>query len=299
MSNLRVLEKWFESVDRVIVALSGGVDSALVAYAAYEKLGNSAVAVTADYRTLSQEELTSAKSVCTEIGLRHILLKYDELENPKFVQNDNTRCYHCKTELGSRLTNLAKEMGGSWTLVDGTNLDDLGDYRPGIEAMRTYDVRSPLVEVGFTKDDVRRVAHTVGLSVHDRPSNSCLASRIPWGERITAQRLARVELGERIVKQITGARQVRVRDVRGFARIEVGAESLYLFSDNIQNANVSAKPYDNHNDTHDTCTADKLVAPHTILEMIREKLAMIGFDGVAIDPEGYKPGKLNNGVVSD
>lgn len=303
MNDLDVLVKWFETVDCAMVALSGGVDSALVAHAAFVQLGGSSVAVTADYSTLSQEEMASAKSVCSEIGLRHILLKYDELENPDFVKNDNSRCYHCRTELGSRLTNLAKAMNGSWTIVDGTNIDDLGDYRPGIEAMRRYDVRSPLVEVGFTKADIRRVARAVGLSVHDRPSNSCLASRIPWGERITAQRLARVELGERIVKQITGARQVRVRDVGGFARIEVGRESLCLFADGSQNADAPAKQYGFgyvHNDKHgdEYVTSPSTAASSGLLNLLRERLVMLGFDGVEIDPNGYRPGKLN-GTVSD
>ena len=296
------------------MALSGGVDSALVAYAAFSRLGDSAVAVTADYRTLSQEELGAAKSVCSEIGIRHVMLRYDELENPDFVRNDRLRCYYCRSELGGRITKLAEEMGGHWDVVDGTNLDDLGDYRPGIEAMRKNRVQSPLVETGFTKDDVRAVARDVGLSVHDRPSNSCLASRIPWGERITAERLARVELGERIVRQMSGARQVRVRDVGGSARIEVEPEALYVFDDGDDLVRDGSCGY-THQDKPDGGShldarlgvADGRAADaadparglrgRRLMQAITERLVLIGFDGAALDPEGYRPGKINDVVT--
>lgn len=269
----------------VLIALSGGVDSALVAHAAFSSLGDSAIAVTADYRTLSQDELASAESVCREIGIKQIMLRYDELENRDFVRNDESRCYHCRMELGGRLTRLADGMAGSWRVVDGTNLDDLGDYRPGIEAMRSHMVRSPLVETGFNKGDVRAAARHVGLSIHDRPSNSCLASRIPWGERITAERLARIEAGERIVRQMSGARQVRVRDVGGTARIEVEPESLYVFDDRLRgsHADGAARGKRDRGDG----------GRRGLLGAVAERLELLGFDDVALDPEGYRPGKIN------
>ena len=314
MKRLRDLTRWFEGRRGALVALSGGVDSALVAYAAFSRLGDSAIAVTADYRTLSQEELGAAKSVCSEIGIRHVMLQYDELENPDFVRNDSLRCYHCRSELGGRIAKLAEEMEGHWDVMDGTNLDDLGDYRPGIEAMRKNRVQSPLVETGFTKDDVRAVARDVGLSVHDRPSNSCLASRIPWGERITAERLARVELGERIVRQMSGARQVRVRDVGGSARIEVEPEALYVFDDGddrVRDGNCGATHQDNP-DSGSRLDARRGVADgraadaadparglrgRRLMQAITERLVLIGFDGAALDPEGYRPGKINDVVT--
>ena len=262
MTKLDDLTEWFDGKGKILVALSGGVDSALVAYAAYQSLYTSAVAVTADYKTLAQEELKSAKKICSEIGMRHIVIQYNELENQNFVKNDKNRCYYCRTELSEHLKEVALKENAN-LIVDGTNLDDLVDYRPGIKALKENGVKSPLVEIGFTKDEIREQARKVGLSVYDRPSNSCLASRIPWGQYITAGRLARIERAEIIVKQIFGARQVRVRDFDGMARIEVGSEELKLLSDK------------------------------TKLSEIIYSLGQIGFKSITIDPEGYRPGKLN------
>jgi uncharacterized protein len=152
------------------------------------------------------------------------------------------------------------------TIVDGTNLDDLGDYRPGIEALKQNGIKSPLVETNFSKSEIRDVAKYVGLSVFDKPSNSCLASRIPWGQRVTAERLTRIELGEIIVKQLTNVKQVRVRDNNGSAKIEVNKDMISVFNDGI-------------------------------LKQLTEKLSLIGFSTVEIDQEGYKPGKIN--VIAD
>ncbi|NNM03067.1 MAG: ATP-dependent sacrificial sulfur transferase LarE, partial [Nitrosopumilus sp.] len=192
MTDLDELVNWFDGKNKVMVALSGGVDSALVAFAAFQKLGKSAIAVTADYKTLSEEELQTSRDVCSEIGIEQLFLDYDELENEDFTKNDSNRCFHCRMELGDHLIELAKEHNVQ-IIVDGTNLDDLGDYRPGIEALKQYGIRSPLVETGFTKSKVRETAKFIGLSVFDRPSNSCLASRIPWGQRVTAEKLTRIE----------------------------------------------------------------------------------------------------------
>ena len=265
MKKLDELENWFDGKKKVMIALSGGVDSALVAYAAYQKLGDSAIAVTSDYKTLSVEELQTAKQICSEIGIRQILLNYDELENPEFTKNDSNRCFHCRLELGDHLIELSK-VHNIHTIVDGTNLDDLGDYRPGIKALKQNGIKSPLVETNFSKLEIRDVAKYVGLSVFDKPSNSCLASRIPWGQRVTVERLTRIELGETIVKQLTNVKQVRVRDNDGSAKIEVNKDMISVFSDGI-------------------------------LKQITEKLNLIGFSTVEIDQEGYKPGKIN--VIAD
>ncbi len=162
MTKLDELVNWFEYKNKVMVALSGGVDSALVAYAAFQKLGNSAIAVTADYKTLSEEELRSAKQICREIGIRQLFLDYDELENEEFIKNDSNRCFHCRMELGDHLVALAKEHDVQ-VIVDGTNLDDLGDYRPGIEALKQNGIKSPLVETNFSKSEIRESAKFVGL----------------------------------------------------------------------------------------------------------------------------------------
>ncbi|MDE1812841.1 MAG: ATP-dependent sacrificial sulfur transferase LarE, partial [Thaumarchaeota archaeon] len=173
MKQIEDLVAWFHGKEKALVALSGGVDSALVAYAAQIALGKQAVAVTADYKTLSQEELDSAKKVCQEIGIRHIIMEYNELDNPDFVKNDKNRCFHCRTELAEHLVALSKREKIN-LIVDGTNLDDLTEYRPGIIALKKNGVQSPLVESGFTKSNVRDVAKEIGLSIHDKPSNSCL-----------------------------------------------------------------------------------------------------------------------------
>jgi len=145
-THLTKLLNWFDDKKSVLVALSGGVDSALVAYSAYAKLGKSAIAVTADYKTLAQEELEYAKKISSEIGIKHIVIEYNELDNESFVKNDNNRCYYCRSELSEHLLEIAKEFGFDM-IVDGTNIDDLGDYRPGVLALRENGIRSPLVEI--------------------------------------------------------------------------------------------------------------------------------------------------------
>ncbi|ABK78193.1 ATP-utilizing enzyme of the PP-loop superfamily [Cenarchaeum symbiosum A] len=260
MTGLDGLLEWFAGRGRVMVALSGGVDSALVAYAAHRALGDGAIAVTADYKTLAQDELADAKRVCSEIGMQHMLITYDELENADFVRNDSRRCFYCKTELAGRMAGLAAEHGVK-VIVDGTNLDDLSEYRPGIAAMRDGGILSPLADAGFRKEDVRREARLAGISVHDKPSNSCLASRVPWGQRVTAEKLARIEMGESLVKSEAGVAQVRVRDMDGAASIEVEPGDVARLSG--------------------------------MLAELDAKLRMIGFKSATVDPLGYRPGGIN------
>ena len=262
MTSLIELLNWFDDKDKVLVSLSGGVDSALVAYAANKTLGKNAIAVTADYKTLSSEELDSAKSVAHEIGITHRIIEYSELENENFVKNDNKRCFYCRDELSNELIKLSNSLGID-TIVDGTQSDDMGDYRPGIDALHGNGIRSPLLETHFTKNMVRNTAKSIGLSIYDKPSNSCLASRIPWGQRVTAEKLARIEMGEKIIKQKTGLQQVRVRDINGNARIEVESDKINLITEDSNKSEIFSK------------------------------LKMIGFSNVEIDPDGYSSGKLN------
>ena len=262
MNKIDELINWFDDKTKVLIALSGGVDSALVAYAAFQKLGDKAIAVTADYKTLSKDELNSAQKICSEIGIEQIIINYNELENENFVRNDNKRCFYCRDELAVKLIHIGKQLDVT-TIVDGTQLDDLGDYRPGIDALRSNGIQSPLVEIGFTKNEIRNESKKIRLSVYDRPSNSCLASRIPWGQRVTAERLTRIEVGESFVKQILDVNQVRVRDFNGVAKIEIEKKEIEQLSDKIK------------------------------LNEITSKLEQIGFKSVLIDPEGYKSGKIN------
>jgi pyridinium-3,5-biscarboxylic acid mononucleotide sulfurtransferase len=262
MDTFNKLVEWFaKSGGSAVVALSGGVDSAVVALAAKKALGKNAIAITADYKTLAKEELATARQVAKEIGIEHKVIEYDELQNPEFVKNDGMRCYHCRTELGQHLAEEAKKAGIT-LIVDGTNVDDLSDYRPGIRALRENGVRSPMVELGITKSQIREIAKNFGLSVYDKPSNACLASRIPAGNEVTYEKLQRIESAEIIVKSIFGVRQVRVRDHGELARVEVGKDEL-------------TKMFD----------ADKLA-------LLDGKLKEVGFKFVSIDAAGYRTGKL-------
>jgi pyridinium-3,5-biscarboxylic acid mononucleotide sulfurtransferase len=252
------LISWFQNKNqKAIVALSGGVDSAVVALAAKKALDKKAVAVTADYNTLSGDELKSARKIAKELDIDHRIVRYNELDNEEFVKNDSLRCYHCRTELASFLLLEAKKMDVS-LVVDGTNIDDLEDYRPGIKAMRESGVKSPLVELGIGKQNIRSIAKSNNLSVFDKPSNSCLASRIPHGIPVTFEKLKRIEAAEILVKSVFNVRQVRVRDHQDTARIEVGREEFKEMFD-----------------------TDKLLT-------IDSKLKNLGFKYVALDLSGYK-----------
>ena len=262
MDKLLQLLNWFDDKTSVLVSLSGGVDSALVAYAAFQKLGKKSFAVTADYKTLSKDELDSSKKIAEEIGIQHIIINYNELENENFVRNDNNRCFYCRDELSEKLIQTAKQFQLD-VIVDGTHTDDLGDYRPGIEALRKNGIKSPLLDVNLSKDEIRRICQKIGLTIYNRPSNSCLASRIPWGQRVTAERLARIEMAETMIKQLTGFELIRVRDIDGTAKIEVESNNIPVLD---QREN---------------------------LEQITTKLLMIGFDSVLIDPNGYRTGSIN------
>ena len=260
--DLKRLTDWFlNNGDKTVVALSGGVDSAVLALAAKRAFGNNALSVTANYKTLSYQELSAARKVAREIGIKHKVIKYSELESSDFVKNDQLRCYHCRKELGLRLVNEANKFKTN-LVVDGTNLDDLKEYRPGITGLKENGVRSPFLELGINKSVIRAIAQHFGLSVYDKPSNACLASRIPHGTPVTYEKLRRIEKSEIIVMKIFNIRQVRVRDHGDIARIEVGKEELTKLFD-----------------------VDKLA-------IIDCRLKELGFKFVAIDAGGYRTGGL-------
>jgi len=192
-----------------LVCFSGGVDSAFVLAVAHQVLGDRAVAMTAVSPSLAPAERTLAIEVAAQIGARHELVESLEIEDESYLQNHSDRCFHCKSEL-YRLTTEKRPLWGLAHVVNGTNKDDLGDYRPGLEAARLAGVRSPLVEADFGKEDIRRIASKLGLSVWDKPAAACLSSRIPYGTRVTRERLAQIAALEADLHAL-GLRQVRVR----------------------------------------------------------------------------------------
>jgi uncharacterized protein len=257
----KVMEE-LEGYRKVIVAFSGGIDSSLVASLAEIVLGDEAVAVTADSPSLPSSELEDAKQIAKGIGIRHIVIRTEELEDPNYVANPNNRCYFCKKELSERLNGLSKELGIP-VIVDGTNADDLHGHRPGAAALSENGVRRPLADVGMTKVEVRQLSQLLGLPNFDKPSMPCLSSRIQYGQTITPERLERIEKSEKLIRTLTGVRELRVRDHGNLARIEVGRAERRLFF------------------------------KEEILDKIGEALRDFGFTYVVFDLFGYRSGSMN------
>ncbi len=221
LDQLRALLRDLESV---VVAYSGGVDSAFLLKIAYDTLGERALAVTAVSPSLAQAELAEAQTVAQEIGAPHVLIDSHEVDDPRYLANQANRCYFCKDEVYSLLADYARTHGYH-AVVDGANLDDLKDMRPGRQAAREQGIRSPLVEAGFSKADIRAASHQLGLSVWDKPAMACLSSRIPYGTAITLQNLSQVERAELYLRPL-GLSQLRVRHHGDTARIEVAPDDI-------------------------------------------------------------------------
>lgn len=250
----------------VIVAFSGGVDSAVVAAAAHRALGSQAVAVTADSPSVARAELLDAIRIAEQIGIEHRVMQTQEFANPDYERNDGTRCFYCKDELYSRIELIRNEVGAG-IIVSGANLDDAGDYRPGLKAAAEHEVRHPLQEAGFTKVDVRALAQEWKLDVWDKPAAPCLSSRIAPGVAATAERTRRIEAAESYLKQL-GFRECRVRLHEGeLARIEVPANDI-----------------------------ERLVMQGGV-ESLTTKLKALGFRFVTVDLEGFRSGNLNQLVT--
>jgi pyridinium-3,5-biscarboxylic acid mononucleotide sulfurtransferase len=248
--------------DGVVVAFSGGVDSSALAALAHEVLGEKAVAVIAQSPTYTAEELADAKKTAQDIGIKLYVVQTNELENPDFAKNPENRCYFCKKELLKTLLAFANKLGFK-AVFEGTNFSDLSDHRPGFKAVQeAKDVHSPWMLKGFNKEEIRNVAKQLGLAVHDKPASPCLASRIPFGEFITAEKLRRVAAAEQAIKAIVPVKQVRVRDHRDLARIEVEKSERALFCD--------------------TNVQDKVAGA----------LKELGFKYVTFDLEGYRSGSM-------
>jgi pyridinium-3,5-biscarboxylic acid mononucleotide sulfurtransferase len=224
MPSLAELEASVGSVERAVIAFSGGVDSSLVAAVARRILGGNAVAVTAMSPALATGELDAARDVASAIGIEHRVVRTEELAREGYRRNAPDRCYHCKTELYDVLGAIARARGDA-VVFSGANLDDLGDFRPGLRAAKEHHVRHPLVEAGFGKTDVRALAQTLDLPSADKPASPCLASRLPFGTVVDAATLTQVDRAERELKRL-GYRELRVRHLGETGRVELAADEL-------------------------------------------------------------------------
>jgi pyridinium-3,5-biscarboxylic acid mononucleotide sulfurtransferase len=246
---------------RVIVAYSGGTDSAYLAWAAHRVLGADALAITADSASIPESHKRDAEDFVRQLGIPHEYIETHEFENPDYLKNDKNRCFHCKDELFARLEEVGLARGIS-NIIYGVNRDDLGDYRPGQNAAKIHQVKSPLVEAGLTKAEIRELSRMAGLPTWDRPASACLSSRIPYGTPVTIENVKTVERGEEEIKAL-GFRQFRVRFYNELVRIEVAKDEL----------------------------------PRALTSEMAAKFTQIfktlGFKYVTLDLEGYRQGSLN------
>ncbi len=255
------LKQLFQTMDKALIAYSGGIDSTLVAKIAYDVLGDRSLAVTAVSPSLLPEELDDAQNQARIIGIAHELINTEEMDNPNYTSNPTNRCYFCKSELHDKLKPLAQEKGYPY-VIDGVNADDLQDYRPGIQAAQERGVRSPLAEIGISKMEVREITKMLGLPWWDKPSQPCLSSRFPYGEEITVSKLQRVGRAEIFLRQL-GYSNLRVRSDSDTARIELLPEQIKDFVIKVN------------------------------LDQLVKHFQNLGFTYVTLDLEGYRSGKLN------
>ena len=254
--------------DGALVAFSGGVDSSVVAAIAHDALGADAVACTARSETLPAAELADATQVADEIGIRHEIVEFSELDSEAFIENDDQRCYHCRSMRLGAMFDKARELGIS-VVCDGTNASDPGEgHRPGLRAVEELDAYSPLLEHDITKPEVREIAELYGLSVADKPSMACLSSRIPTGLEVTEERLTRIEKAEQLLRA-WGFTQFRVRDHDDIARIEVGEDELEAALD------------------------------PEFARAAQEHIGDLGFEHVTLDLQGYRTGSVSPDDTTD
>jgi len=246
----------------VVVALSGGVDSSLLAYLANEELGDGALAVTVVSESLSSSEYQDAHMMADTIGIRHRVVELSDLDDPEYASNPPNRCALCRVHSARALWKVAKDEGIK-TVIDGNNASDLGDYRPGIEASSREGIHHPFIENGVTKEMIRKEAKAADLPIHDKPASACLASRLPYGEEITKERLDRIDSAEEFLRSL-GFQVVRVRDHGSLARIEVESDRV----------------------------KDLLGDP--MRDEVTRALLDLGYTYITVDISGYRTGSLND-----
>ena len=260
----RALREQLASLGSVVVAYSGGVDSAYLAYAAQQALGDRAVAITADSPSYPERHRRFAIEIARQFNLRHEIIRTGELERPEYRANPANRCYYCKHELYTQLSRIAAERGA--VVVDGNNADDRGDYRPGRQAAREFGVVSPLDDADLTKDEIRELSRRAGLPTWDEPASACLSSRIPYHTEVTDEKLRMIERGEQVLRDL-GFRVCRLRHHDTLARIELAKDEMRRALD-----------------------------PDVNAAMVRE-LRAIGYRYVSLDLQGYRTGSLNEGLL--